>query len=67
VPLLKFPVTQVEGESASQFLVKVELDTERVIGTYSLREHEACVSAKLPNGGRLNHVSSKWVLHMLCA
>jgi hypothetical protein len=64
--LPKFPVARVEGESASQFLVKVELDAEQIIGTYGLREHEACVSAKLANGGRLNHVSSKWTLHMLC-
>jgi hypothetical protein len=55
-PLPKFPVAQIEGENSYQFLVKADQDAERTAGSYSPKEHEACASAKLPNGGRLNRI-----------
>jgi hypothetical protein len=54
VPLPVFPMTHVAAESASHFLVKVEMDAERIIGSYGPKGHEACIHVKLPNGGRLN-------------
>jgi hypothetical protein len=54
VPLSVFPMTHVAGESTSHFLVKVEMDAERVIRSYGPKGHEACIHAKLPIGGHLN-------------
>jgi hypothetical protein len=56
VSLPKFLVAPIEGKSGSQFLVKVELDAEQILESYDPREHDAYVSVKLPNGGRLNRV-----------
>jgi hypothetical protein len=47
---------QIALENTSQFLAKVEMDVEWTIGNYGPKEHEACVNAKLPNGGCLNRV-----------
>jgi hypothetical protein len=55
LPLPEFPLTKFRGESDDHFRVRVELDVENVVGTYSRPEHDACVLALL-NGGRLNRV-----------
>jgi hypothetical protein len=38
-----------------QFLPRVKLEAESVVGGYSHLEHDACV-ASLLNGGRMNRV-----------
>jgi hypothetical protein len=55
VLLPEFPLTRFEGQSNDYFLVRVELDAENVVGSYSRAEHDACIQA-LPNGGCLNRV-----------
>jgi hypothetical protein len=44
-----------DDEDDVQFLVRVELDTEGVVGSYTRPEHDTCV-ASLRNEGRLNCV-----------
>jgi hypothetical protein len=56
--LLEFPLARLEGESIDHFLVRVELDVENVVGSYSHVDHDACIKA-IPNGGRLNRVFEK--------
>jgi hypothetical protein len=56
VSLPIFPVTPVATESANHFLAKVEMDAEKIVKSYGPKEHEACILAKLPNGGQLNQV-----------
>jgi hypothetical protein len=58
MPLPEFPLTNLQGESDAHFLVRVELDTKNVLGSYGCAEHDACIQA-LPNGGRLNRVFEK--------
>jgi hypothetical protein len=53
LPLLKFPLAKLQGESDDCFLSRVELGTENVVGSYGCTEHNAYLKA-LPNGGRLN-------------
>jgi hypothetical protein len=59
VPLPVFPVNQVAVESDSHFLVKIEMNFERIIGSYEPKEHEAFVLVKVANGSHLNFRSSK--------
>jgi hypothetical protein len=53
LPLPKFHDVRSDEEDDAQFLARVELEAESVVGGYSRPEHDACV-ASLPNGGRLN-------------
>jgi hypothetical protein len=46
------------GESEAQFLVKVELEAENIVGSYGPWEHDVCVKS-LPNDGLLNQVFDK--------
>jgi hypothetical protein len=55
LPLLKFHVVRKDDEDDVQFLVRVELETEGVVGSYTRLELDVCM-AGLPNWGRLNHV-----------
>jgi hypothetical protein len=52
---IKFALIMSEDESEAQFLVKVELEAENVVGSYSGAEHDACIKS-LPNGSCLNRV-----------
>jgi hypothetical protein len=52
---IKFALIMSEDESEAQFLVKVELEAENVVGSYSRAEHDACIKS-LPNGSCLNRV-----------
>jgi hypothetical protein len=54
VPLPIFPMEPVSMNTANCFLVKVETDAERILGSYRPKEHDACMVAKLPNSGHLN-------------
>jgi hypothetical protein len=49
LPLPKFPLAKLQGESDDHLLARVELGVENVVGNYGCMEHEACVQA-LPNG-----------------
>jgi hypothetical protein len=49
------PLT-VSVENAHHFVVKVETDTEWILGSYGPKEHDVCITMKLPNGGHLNRV-----------
>jgi hypothetical protein len=58
VPLPEFPLGRFEGESNDHFLVRVELDAENVVGSYSCVEHDVCIQGLL-NRGHLNRVFEK--------
>jgi hypothetical protein len=49
-------VEPVSAEDAGRFLAKVETNVEMILGSYGPKEHDALMTAKLPNGGRLNWV-----------
>jgi hypothetical protein len=55
VPLPEFHEAKAEEESDAQFLAKVELEAENILGTYTCTEHDACIRS-LPNGRRLSRV-----------
>jgi hypothetical protein len=59
VPLPVFLVSKVnvvDGTSADRFLVKVETNAERILGSYKPMEHDACMATNVPNGSRLIRV-----------
>jgi hypothetical protein len=51
-----FPVEPVSVEDVSRVLAEVETEAERFLGSFGPREYDVVMAAKLPNGGRLNHV-----------
>jgi hypothetical protein len=55
LPLPKFEAVRKDDGDNVHFLVRVDLDAEGVVGSYTRPEHDACI-ASLRNGGRLNHV-----------
>jgi hypothetical protein len=44
------------AERAGCFLVEVETETEKVLGSFRSREYDALRLADIPNGSRLNHI-----------
>jgi hypothetical protein len=52
VPLPKF--TTIHKDDI-QFLVRVELEAEGIVGSYTKPKHDACL-AHVRNGGQLNHI-----------
>jgi hypothetical protein len=56
VPLPIFPVELISAKNIGCFLAKVEMDAERIFGSYRTKEHDACMAAKRPNNGHLNRV-----------
>jgi hypothetical protein len=54
VPLPIFPIKMISADSVDRFLVKVETDVERILGSYGPKERDACMTVKLSNGGCLN-------------
>jgi hypothetical protein len=55
VHLPKFVVVHKDDKDDVQFLTRVELEAEGIMGSYTRLEHEAC-AVRLRNGGRLNRV-----------
>jgi hypothetical protein len=55
-PLLVFPVGAVSVEGADCLLAEVEIEAERILESFRLKEYDAPSMVNLPNGGRLNHV-----------
>jgi hypothetical protein len=55
VPLSKFAAVHKDDEDDVQFLARVELEAESIVGSYTHLDHEACVM-KLHNRDRLNKV-----------
>jgi hypothetical protein len=55
-PLLLFALGTIVAEHADHFLVKLETEIEKVLGSFRLREYDALRLANIPNGGRLNCV-----------
>jgi hypothetical protein len=55
MPLPKFVAVRKDDEDGVQFLARVELEVEGIVGSYTRPEHEACV-ANLHNGDCLNRV-----------
>jgi hypothetical protein len=53
LPLLKLVAVRKDDENDVQFLVRIELDAEGAMGSYTRPEHDACI-ASLCNGGHLN-------------
>jgi hypothetical protein len=48
-------VCKDDNEDDVQFLVRVELEVEGIVGSYTKSKHNACL-AHMHNRGRLNHV-----------
>jgi hypothetical protein len=55
-PLTVSPVELVSAEDVGCHLTKVETDAERILGSFGPKEHDALMTGKLLNGGRLNRV-----------
>jgi hypothetical protein len=55
-PLLLFAMGTVVMEYASNVLAEVEMEAEKVLGSFGPREYDALVAVNIPNGGRLNRV-----------
>jgi hypothetical protein len=55
-PLPLFAVGTIAVEHANRFLVEVETETERVLGSFGSREYDALRVANILNNGRLNRV-----------
>jgi hypothetical protein len=56
VPLPKFiDIRKDDNEDDVQFLVRVELEAEGIVGSYTKPKHDACL-AHMRNGGQLNRV-----------
>jgi hypothetical protein len=54
--LMLFPIEPVSAKVMSRVLAAVETEVEKFLGNFVLREYDAVMAAKLPNGARLNHV-----------
>jgi hypothetical protein len=55
LPLPKFPVARLPGETTDGFRARVELVAVNVVWRYARGEHDACILVVL-NGGRVNRV-----------
>jgi hypothetical protein len=55
LPMPKFPIARLLGETNNRFRARVELAVENVVGSYAHWEHDVCITA-VPNKGRLNRV-----------
>jgi hypothetical protein len=55
VPLPKFVAAHRDDEDDAQFLARLELEAEGIVGSYTRPEHDACVM-NLRNRGHLNRV-----------
>jgi hypothetical protein len=55
-----FPIETVFVENSHRVLAEVEIEAERILGSFSPKEHDALEMEKLLNGGRLNHDFSRW-------
>jgi hypothetical protein len=53
MPLPKFVAARKDDKDDVQFLARIELDAEGIVGSYTRLEHDGCI-ASLRNGGRLN-------------
>jgi hypothetical protein len=49
----------IATEHADHFLVKVETETEKVLGSFRPREYDALRLVNIPNGGHLKHIFKK--------
>jgi hypothetical protein len=54
IPLPLFTVGTIAAEHANRVLAEVEMEAERVLGSFRPREYDALVAVNVPNGGRLN-------------
>jgi hypothetical protein len=55
MPLPKFVAARKYDEDDVQFLARIELEAEGMMGSYTHLEHNTCITS-LRNGGHLNHV-----------
>jgi hypothetical protein len=46
-----FVVGVVAAEHVNPVLAKIETETERVLGSFMLKDYEALVAVNIPNGG----------------
>jgi hypothetical protein len=53
-PLPVFLVETVSVENARRVLVEVEMEADKILGSFGPKEYDILTTAKLPNGGRLN-------------
>jgi hypothetical protein len=56
MPLPLFPVQTASMENGPRVLEELEMEAGRILGSFGPKEYDALEMAKLPNGGRLNHV-----------
>jgi hypothetical protein len=57
----------VSAGDAYRILAEVEMEAERLLGSFDPREYDALMTAKLPNGGHLNCVLEQMGRLMACA
>jgi hypothetical protein len=50
-----FLIETVSVKNGHHVLEEVETETERIIGSFRLKEYDALKTVNLPNGDRLNH------------
>jgi hypothetical protein len=55
-PLLLLAMGTITVKHADHFLAEVEIEVERVLGSFGLGEYDALLVANILNGGRLNCV-----------
>jgi hypothetical protein len=55
VPMPKFVAVHKDDEDDIQFLARIELEPEGIVGSYTRLKHDACLT-NLHNGGHLNSV-----------
>jgi hypothetical protein len=61
-PLPLFAMGTIVAEHVDRFLVEVETEAERVLGSFKPREYVALILANILNGGRLNRILAQmWV------
>jgi hypothetical protein len=55
-PLPLFTVWNVAAEYATCVLAEVEMEAEKVLGSFGPKEYDALCMVNIPNGGHLNRV-----------
>jgi hypothetical protein len=60
-----FPVEAVSVEDVVHVLAELEMEVERILGSFRLREYDALQTVKLSNSGHLNHIFNRWGYPML--
>jgi hypothetical protein len=55
-PLPLFPEANISAENVAHVLTEIEMEAERILGSFGPKEHDALNTAKIMNGGCVNRV-----------